>query len=122
MFSKSLNSCSQIRIYVLSINYNQILFYLFTAAANLITFTLSSVLHFGQIIITKSTTTDVNNEYLKESLCNEDFYSYNGTIADDNPPHDKLPQSQTFIVLFKREVFTKMHLKLSDVFSLYPPW
>lgn len=122
MPSKSFNSCFQMRKCVLLINYNEILFYLFAAAANLITFTLASVLHFGQIIITKSTTTDINNEYLKELLCNGNFLSNNGSSTDDNPSHGTLPQSQTFIVLFKGEMFTKMHLKLNDEFSLYPPW
>lgn len=86
----------------------------------MITFTLKSVIHSGQITITKSTTADINNEYLKECLCNEDFRSNDG-IAE-NTSHEKLTQSQTFIVLFKREMFTKMHLKLNDEFSLYPPW
>lgn len=98
----------------------------FTVADKATTFTLMSFTHFGQFVFTKCTS-ESDNEYMKNTSCNENNnFNFLPTLHDKllkiSSCDTTLENVKTVFILFKKNMFSKLYLKIGDMFTLFPPW
>ncbi|XP_054710741.1 uncharacterized protein LOC129220359 [Uloborus diversus] len=87
------------------------------ACNKFLTLLILTVLHCGEIIVTKCSKYS-NEENHELNVSSERSFQENELVEND----DKLLHSNSFIILFKKNDFYKFKLKAKQIFRLFYPW